>query len=148
MHVNTYSFQSLFYSIADQHRLTMTLCFRLLLFYPYWNNFGLHGWLCGASIGVMRVLPMAFRFKYLDLPKYLCAGEFFHNSYCLVFMQEYLLLFCVFSAVVGATADYNETFVEIASLEDEDSKGLRGLSYNETQPPVTSPNEFASKTTV
>lgn len=45
----------------------------------------------------------------------------------------------------NAGKSYQDYYFDVESLEQEDERGLRGLSYNTTQPEVKDPNEFAGK---
>jgi len=52
-------------------------------------------------------------------------------------------LLVLLGAVVVLGKDVNDVFRPVKSLEEEDTAGLTGMSYNETQPPVTNATQFA-----
>ncbi|KAL9644554.1 hypothetical protein ABK040_009418 [Willaertia magna] len=58
--------------------------------------------------------------------------------------MKYLVLLLAVLLIVGAiyAQNINDLFPEVKSLKEEDEMDLRGMAYNETQPPVNNPNQF------
>nr|CAG4716087.1 unnamed protein product [Naegleria fowleri] len=54
-----------------------------------------------------------------------------------------VIMLLLAAAITTMAQNIDQLFPEVASLKEEDEMDLRGMKYNETQPPVKNPNEFS-----